>query len=181
MDDKIAGDGVPFGRIDRMMIWLLPGFLAVAGASVGGNAPWRYVLVVGGAVAGIAVVRGIEAALNVQPAVGTSEQANLARLTAVSARSQELLSQGVAQLDQLQALALAEADRDKAFSIGQQRAMLTVEESRHLAALVVAELQALRADQRQAKGEHVARFSSWAAWAAAVAATASAAVPFLRP
>ncbi len=63
MAQKLADDGIPFGWIDKVLLWLLPGFLAYVGAKVGEGA-WGWLATGVGIVAGIAVVRGIQAAVN---------------------------------------------------------------------------------------------------------------------
>ncbi len=64
MAQKLADDGIPFGWIDKVLLWLLPAFLAYVGAKVSNGGIWGYVTAAVGAVAGIAVVRGIQAAVN---------------------------------------------------------------------------------------------------------------------
>lgn len=50
--------------VDKLMLGLLPPFLAYVGAMVTGEGILRYVALTVGGFAGIAVVRGIESAIN---------------------------------------------------------------------------------------------------------------------
>jgi len=65
MARPIANDGVGWNWFDKLMLWLLPPFLAYVGASVAEGGITRLVVMVFGLTAGIAVVRGIEAAHDV--------------------------------------------------------------------------------------------------------------------
>lgn len=180
MADKLSGDGVPFGRVDRALLWLVPAFLAYAGAKVGGSGVELYVAGALGVVAGVAVVRGIEAATGAPMPMAEADQRSMDRLAAVLKRSQEQMAAGMAQLDALQKLVQDKGATNQAFDLAKSRALLTVEESRNLASLAIAELQGARTDQRMARAERIAKWSAYAMWAAAVATTAALLLPLLQ-
>jgi hypothetical protein len=64
MARPVADDGVGWHWFDKLILWLLPPFLGYVGACVGGEGATSCIAAVVGLTAGIAVVRGIEAAIN---------------------------------------------------------------------------------------------------------------------
>ena len=64
MASPIANDGIGWAWWDNLMLWVLPMFLAWVGLTIGGEVWERWFAFFVGMVGGIAVVRGIQVAIN---------------------------------------------------------------------------------------------------------------------
>jgi hypothetical protein len=64
MGSPVANDGVGWNWMDNLTLWVLPMFLAWVGLTIGGDGWKSWVAFAAGMIGGIAVVRGIQVAIN---------------------------------------------------------------------------------------------------------------------